>query len=202
MRSILSGGMPQPLSRTRTVALLAAVLDEELDAPALGDAAERVDRVVEDVGEHLAQLLARRRRWSARRCSCAPTRTFAASSLARICVSAESTTVARFTGAKRVVLLLGVLEEVRDAPLDAVELVERDLGVLDVLDRVRVLAHLLHQALGGGDRVADLVRDRRRELVDARLLLGRHHRLLAPHLALDGRLEVALPESRRPNTAM
>ena len=39
----------------------AAVLDEEVDAPALGDAAERVDRVVEDVDEDLAELLARRR---------------------------------------------------------------------------------------------------------------------------------------------
>ena len=59
-------------------------------------------------------------------------------------------------------------------------------------DRGRVLPHLLHQALGRGDRVADLVRDGRRQLVDAGLLLGLHHHLLAPHLALDRRLEVAL----------
>ena len=61
----------------------------------------------------------------------------------------------------------------------------------------RVLAHLLHQALGRGDRVADLVRDGRRQLVDAGLLLGLHHHLLAPHLALDGRLEVALVQHAR-----
>ena len=124
---------------------------------------------------------------------------------ARICVSAESTTAARFTCAKLVVLLLGVLEEVRDAALDAVELVERDLRVLDVLDRRRVLAHLLDEALGGRDGVADLVRDGRRELVDARLLLGLHGGLLAPHLALDGRIEVALAAGaasrRRPCSA-
>ena len=51
-----------------------------------------------------------------------------------------------------VVLFLGEAQQVRDAALDAVELVERHLGVLDVLHRGRVLAHLLDQALGGGDR--------------------------------------------------
>src|SRR5439155_395685 len=89
------------------------------------------------------------------------------------------------------VLLLRVLEEVRDAVLDAVELLDRDLGVLDVLDRGRVLAHLLDEALGGGDGVADLVRDRRRQLVHAGLLLGLHRGALAAQLALGVPSEVA-----------
>ena len=99
MRSSFSGGMPQPLSRTRTVALPAAVLDEEVDAAALGDAGERVDRVVEDVGEDLAELLGvgddgRAGDVVARDARPSPRRAWRASA-----VSAESTTVARFTGA-------------------------------------------------------------------------------------------------------
>jgi hypothetical protein len=76
-----------------------------------------------------------------------------------------------------IVLFLGEAQQVRDAPLDAVELVDRHLGILDVLDRARVLTHLLHEALRRRDRVADLVRDGRREIVDAGLFLRLHHDL-------------------------
>ena len=78
--------------------------------------------------------------------------------------------------------------------LHALELLERDLGVFDVLDRRRVLAHLLDEALGRGDGIPDLVRDARGQLVDARLLLGLHGGALASELALDRRVEVPLPQ--------
>src|SRR5262249_29922278 len=53
------------------------------------------------------------------------------------------------------------------------------------------------QAVRGGDRIADLVGDRRRQLVEARLLLGLHGRLLALQLALDGGIEVARLQGTR-----
>jgi hypothetical protein len=84
---------------------------------------------------------------------------------------------------------------VRDRALDAVELLERHLRVLDVLLRRRVLAHLLHQALGRRDRIADLVGDRGGELLERAHVaflegaaLGRRGAL---HLARDLALDVA-----------
>ena len=53
----------------------------------------------------------------------------------------------------------------RDRTLDAVQLPQGDLRVLDVFTGTRVFAHLLHQALGRRDRVADLVGNRGRELL-------------------------------------
>jgi hypothetical protein len=67
----------------------------------------------------------------------------------------------------------------------------------------RILAHLLHEALGGGDRVADLVRDGRGEVRDVGLLLGLHRFLLA--LAPRARWwdrSSAPSDVREPNTAM
>jgi hypothetical protein len=58
------------------------------------------------------------------------------------------------------------------------------------------------EALGRRDGVADLVGDARRQLVDARLLLGAHAGALAAQLALDGRVEEALPQAREPYTPM
>src|SRR5262245_42242214 len=68
-------------------------------------------------------------------------------------------------GARRV-LLASEAQEVRDRALDALELGQGDARVLDVLRRARVLLHLLHQALGGRDRVADLVGDAGGELLE------------------------------------
>ena len=82
----------------------------------------------------------------------------------------------------------------RDPALDPVELPERHLGVLHVLDRGGILSHLLHQAFGGGDGIPDLVRDGGGEFVDARLLLRLHGRALAAELPLDRRVEEALPK--------
>src|SRR5262249_60243751 len=69
-------------------------------------------------------------------------------------------------------LLAREAQEMRDRALDALELGERHARVLDVLRAARVLLHLLHQALRGGDRVADLVRDRRRELLERARVAG------------------------------
>ena len=63
-------------------------------------------------------------------------------------------------------------QQVCDRTLDPIELFERDPGVADALVGGRVLAHLLHQTLGRRDRIADLVGDRRGELVQrARVLV-------------------------------
>ena len=67
---------------------------------------------------------------------------------------------------ERHVFLAGEAQQVGDAALDALELCQCDPRVLHVLARGRVLSHLLHQALGSRDGVADLVRDARRELLD------------------------------------
>ena len=64
------------------------------------------------------------------------------------------------------ILFARIAQEVRHRALDAVELFERDLRIADVLGRGRVLAHLLHEALRRGDRVADLVRDLRGEILE------------------------------------
>src|SRR5205823_3612767 len=50
-------------------------------------------------------------------------------------------------------------------------------------------------------RVADLVRDRGRELVDARLLLGLHRCALPPELALHGGIEEAFLQGGPPEDA-
>src|SRR5216117_4194925 len=112
-----------------------AVVEEEVQAAALGDARQLVDGVVDHVHEHAAQLVGvglhgRPGDVVARH-----------GDLGRVELGAQ-------LGERRVhhrrqvdqreahVLLLGVLEEVGDAVLDAVELLDRDLGVLDVLTEV------------------------------------------------------------------
>ena len=94
-----------------------------------------------------------------------------------------------------------VAQEMRDRTLHAVELFERDARVLDVLRGRRILAHLRDQAPRRRDRIANLVRDRRRELfertsvahVDLTLLCG-HARA---HARLDLRRCPPLAQDRR-----
>ena len=98
-------------------------------------------------------------------------------------------------------LLARVAQQVGDRLLDPVELLQGDVRVLDVLGRAGILAELLHQALGRGDRVADLVRDRRRQLLERAQLLVLEHDPLARHaardLALDFDPHPLLAEARR-----
>ena len=92
----------------------------------------------------------------------------------------------------------------RDRAFYPVELFERHAGVLDVVAGGRVLSHLLHEALGRRDRVADLVRDRCREVLERALVtgLGRAPLLAdalrdaATHLVLDQALAQARSDHR------
>ena len=137
-------------------------LDARLrDARAL----ERVERVADQVDQHAAQLL-----------GVAAQRAVGADlHVERDAARARAIAQRRDGGGDHVgeaeirhadLLLAREAQQVRDGALDAVELLERHLRVLDVLARRRILAHLLHQALRRRDRVADLVRDRGRELLE------------------------------------
>src|SRR5437899_3217589 len=128
-----------------------AVLQEEVDAPAFRDGCERVDRVVEDVGEHLPELLGVGLNGGAGDVV-ARDRHLGRVELRAQLRQRRVDDVREIDQREAIVLLLGELEEVRDPVLDTLELIERDLGVLDVLDRGRILAHLLDKALRRGDR--------------------------------------------------
>jgi hypothetical protein len=86
-------------------------------------------------------------------------------------------------------------QQVGDRALDAVELFQRDLGVADVLPGLEVLAHLLHQALGRRDRVADLVGDRGRELFQGGHVLALQLTPLVADVALDLLTHLSLDEA-------
>src|SRR5262249_20987615 len=77
-----------------------------------------------------------------------------------------------------VLLAPGKPEEVPHVALDTLELGEDERSRLDVRGRRRVALHELGEAPRRGDRVADLVRDARRDLPDRGELLGVRERAL------------------------
>ena len=201
-------GAPDPAQRLRVEAR-AVVRDAQPDlgagqvlADADGDAAaartaavERVDRVRHQVDHDAAQLLG-----VAADLALAVDLAHQLDVAARQAVAEGLERRVHHVGqphrAHAQLLVAREAQQVRDRALDARELLERDARVLDVLRRARLLLHLLHQALGGGDRVADLVGDARGELLHRvgvhaleRLALAREVRVdalvhLLAHVAL------------------
>ena len=114
--------------------------------------------------------------------------------------SAESITSGDLDVADAHLFFAREAQQVRDGALDAVQLLERHPRVLDVLGRGGILLHLLDQALGGRDRVADLVRDGSRERLHRTRVLAHHLLALAlergAHLAADLAIDEAPAQLR------
>ena len=64
-------------------------------------------------------------------------------------------------------------------------IVERDLGVFDVFTGGGILAHLLDEALGGGDGIADFMREGGGQLIERVLFLAVQRFLLMEDFTLD-----------------
>ena len=85
-------------------------------------------------------------------------------------------------------------KQVRDRALDALKLLQGNARIFDVLTRRRILFHLLDQALGRGDGIADFVGDRGRELLHAAGVLALESLPLARELGMDLLLHFLLDE--------